>query len=392
MKTFCFVLTFFLLSRAAFAAEVEMKDQTCKDLIKASSEREKHIKRMLKDKKDIDNDYFFIEKVNTTRAECQIWKKLKISNEKIESYKKIISTIDRSFDLPESKCTTVEIDTSNMPKNHSQKNLRWCFAWSGTNLLSFNEEIPLSFYDMASQYHLYREDRKDDLKKNPKQNFGLSAGAPVEALEIILSGKGICTEAQTNFANEDWGANAKVVMDLIAPEKSLNEIACKHDLFKIESIKNLSSNIINVLGKLSSDNKLAVFLDLVCDRHQLKKKYETHLVETGDGVTPENLMSELDGALEIAHQPVSVGYSSDVLSMGQNFVGTPDHESTVIGRKYNKEKGQCEYLIKNSWGDDCDNVAPSIKCENGNYWLSRTTLQKNSEDLHWITPIADSPK
>lgn len=83
--------------------------------------------------------------------------------------------------------------------------------------------------------------------------------------------------------------------------------------------------------------------------------------------------------------PISIGYHSALLYDGENKVGSIDHASTVIGRKFNAESGNCEYLIKNSWGtrEDCQETA-TIRCENGNYWVSRTSLKKNIGSATWI--------
>ncbi|MBC7714327.1 MAG: hypothetical protein H7177_13365, partial [Rhizobacter sp.] len=73
-----------------------------------------------------------------------------------------------------------------------------------------------------------------------------------------------------------------------------------------------------------------------------------------------------------------------LLSSGVNFHGKPDHESTLIGRKFNPESGQCEYLIKNSWGGgDCQQTS-SIKCEDGNFWVPRTALKNNIDSATWL--------
>ena len=68
-----------------------------------------------------------------------------------------------------------------------------------------------------------------------------------------------------------------------------------------------------------------------------------------------------------------------------------DHYSLVIGRQWNPQRGRCEYLVKDSFGDDCRQYKSSqVRCvcqnpsENGStchrgtgtYWVDEGLLQQ----------------
>ena len=57
------------------------------------------------------------------------------------------------------------------------------------------------------------------------------------------------------------------------------------------------------------------------------------------------------------------------------------HASVILGRRRN-DKGQCEYLIHNSWGSSCDPY--SWPCEKGQVWVPIDALMNNLLELSWL--------
>jgi hypothetical protein len=360
----------------------------CLSLVKEATVVVKNLRNSYKKKSDVNNYFFNLIELDKANPNCKLFDYFKIKDQEVAAYRKSIYAPDKKFNLPESQCSESMIDTSNMPKNNNQTDFRWCYIWSATNLLSFNEEIPLSVYDMASQHLLTTDERSVLLKKNPKLDFSQEAGIPDDVLlNVLKNKKGVCTEKETTLVENDWTKNNEIIKEFIAPQGVFMDTVCKYDLLNLNSISNLSLNIKKAINQLTSDKKLAVFLDFVCkDRHQLKHEYDNHYFEVGvEDTTPDKVMALIDDTLVNSHQPLAIGYASDIIYKGHNYKGKPDHESTLIGRRFNKSSGQCEYLIRNSYGDDCSLVAPSLECDKGNFWVSRTLLQKNIEDIQWLT-------
>lgn len=50
------------------------------------------------------------------------------------------------------------------------------------------------------------------------------------------------------------------------------------------------------------------------------------------------------------------------------------HTSGLIGRRWNEEKTTCEYLIRNSYGENCGRYHESYECHEGNLWLSESQI------------------
>lgn len=275
-------------------------------------------------------------------------------------------------------CKDVLVETKHMPKNNNQGNLNWCFAWTAADLLSTFEETPLSAYDIALQYHNHEAIRDESVKKYT--DVGGNDGA---ALIVALQGKGPCLERETNYTGGDWEKLSAMIEELSDPDKTLIDSICDHGFREEGPFKGLSSEIIKILNKLSGDKKMAALLDVTCsERHQFKNKYGvgTRAIEN---FSQDKIMEKLDSLLN-AKSPAAIAYNVDLIMAPADFKAEEaNHSSTIIGRRKNPESGQCEYLIKNSWGDRCPKRA-TVECTKGNYWVPRETLKNNVFEINWL--------
>ena len=60
------------------------------------------------------------------------------------------------------------------------------------------------------------------------------------------------------------------------------------------------------------------------------------------------------------------------------------HASTIVGRRFNKSNGECEYLVRNSWGRGCSSYDPYYTCEAGNIWLPKSVVSKGVINVSFI--------
>lgn len=89
-------------------------------------------------------------------------------------------------------------------------------------------------------------------------------------------------------------------------------------------------------------------------------------------------------------QPVGITYCPNVLrdpkqtaidSRGRFACDNP-HLSAVVGGRTGPS-GECEYLIRNSYGSSCDGYTAN-SCERGQVWVSESALQKNTGAVFWL--------
>ena len=91
----------------------------------------------------------------------------------------------------------------------------------------------------------------------------------------------------------------------------------------------------------------------------------------------KNLDEQLDrGGIAIASYKLELlplKNDSNTNEKKKNF-GTPNHSSTIVGRRF--KNGDCQYLIRNSWGTSCDYYQDAnTNCDNGNVWVSEDALK-----------------
>lgn len=278
-------------------------------------------------------------------------------------------------------CSSVSIDTKFMPKNNNQANLDWCFAWTSIDLLSFYEQEQLSAYDFAIQY-LYKLSKYSD--SDEIKNFTDVGGDVSQALVLALKGKkGLCLEKDTDYANGDWEKVSTMLVELGNPDKKMSKVICEQSYQSSEPFKDITSAVVKILDQLSSNRKLSALMDVSClQRYKFKNKYGVGSVK-GENASPEYMMKKLD-ALLTSKNPVSIDYDSNLISNGPDYKKqVVDHSSTIIGRRLNPETKQCEYQLKNSWGDGCPRKE-IFECSEGNYWIPANTLKNNIQNINWL--------
>ena len=285
-----------------------------------------------------------------------------------------------SLNLSANDCSTSFVDTSSMPKNNNQNQHNWCVFWTGADLYSFYEKTPLSSYDMALQYF-----NNDVVRSQSEFNDHTEVPAVMTAaLVLAQQGKGLCLETQTNFTNSDWAELSFLFQKISSNSKTLKTIICENNLESSKPFNEIPKNILNILNKLSGDKKAAALLDVTCGkRHQLGKYgVASRAIEN---FSEDKIMDKLDQLLS-DKLPASVSYDWDFIINDLEYSKQEsNHSSTIIGRQFNTETNQCEYLIKDSAGNRCPKKT-TYKCdkETGTLWVPRENLKKNIYEVNWL--------
>lgn len=379
MYTLILLLTLAYPLKAQF---IKTPDQVspCTNLTALGNSYLEEIKFKMIAGKDIDKTWDQLEKLDKQFPNCLSFKKLNISETDLSKFKKYRSGNDTSFNLDQKDCTEYKVDTSNFPLNDNQGNLEWCFAYSSAHLLSHEEQVKLSAYDLAVTFH--------NSKNLPDTvNFTVTPGSPIETLNLaIKKTNGVCLEEEVNYTQGDWATLSSMVKNLHDANKKLISIFCENKFNEQETLTNFEADVLRVLDQLSPTKRADAFLNIQCKkRHTFSKNYTAHRMYAPD-TKPEKIIEKVDELLSKG-KPLTIVYSAELLSSGINFKGKPNHASTIIGREFNPLNGQCEYLIKNTWGkSSCENTStPSIRCVDGNYWVPRTALKNNSNFISWLT-------
>jgi len=60
------------------------------------------------------------------------------------------------------------------------------------------------------------------------------------------------------------------------------------------------------------------------------------------------------------------------------------HTSGIVGRRWNSEKKSCEFLIRDSYGEQCTDYDPSYDCEDGYVWLNELLIYPNLTSIVYL--------
>ena len=139
-------------------------------------------------------------------------------------------------------------------------------------------------------------------------------------------------------------------------------------------------NLFTVLRKAEDQNYMTRLVNLNCQDKRISPGIPAQNQLRSDYKFP-TAINNTDKALE-SGMPSFLVYHSNVIKHGpglnpSHYAYQNDrHASLIIGRKYNQETNSCEYLIRNSYGSSCNNYHPTLRCKNGQFWLSEETLEK----------------
>jgi hypothetical protein len=197
-----------------------------------------------------------------------------------------------------------------------------CFAVAAADLISHKTEIPISTSNLLAQYF-----------KNPENVtlFEQTKGGSVSKLLKEVLGHFVCEE-------NSWPFNPKR-----------------------EGIM-LNSNIQDYKYLKCSHEPNVYLQTLLVKPFNLKKQAG---IQTLDEVLKRNQIAI------IQYNRIFMSKSSQ----SENL----NHASTVIGRYFDSVTKTCRYIVRNTWGPQCNkNVNSKIPCKKGYYAFSKEQLRKNA--------------
>ncbi|MBF0205692.1 MAG: hypothetical protein HQK53_02275 [Oligoflexia bacterium] len=152
----------------------------------------------------------------------------------------------------------------------------------------------------------------------------------------------------------------------------------------LNNAEGILDSMINVGAKKAVND----FIGAYCGPKQRKNaSFSFDTKEIGPDVSANGVFDQIDSNLEKGMNtlPIGISYHAGLLRNGRNYDNsTPGnaniidgHASLIIGRR--NIAGRCQYLVRNSWGEDCSTmrISQDFECDRGNIWVDRDTLVRN---------------
>jgi hypothetical protein len=283
------------------------------------------------------------------------------------------------------QCSTIDLRTEFLFKMRNQGDVSWCYANAASDYLQYHFKIaePISAADIAIRYNL---------RPWPRLLRWLSGGKFAETGFIRSAlwdavDSGYCPEEV--FPSEHWiKRDAKGV----AQEVQLKEAI--EDLFSLQEqiqdgfylnaselpytyeFKTVSKEVLyDLLANASAKSLLNELRLTACEKN--RKPYPDSIGAIGMRLKGRNTFNRINGLLNIK-MPVTVdffyGFLNNVSSYKRNL--SELHTTLLVGRRFQPQSGECQYLIKNSYGPDCSEYDPSHTCEGGYIWVNENALYR----------------
>lgn len=285
---------------------------------------------------------------------------------------------------------------------HTKGGMAWCFAFGAADLLSARLGKIVAPGDMALTYHRFSADPEARLPEHGYKSLeeGSNGGGSLSEAVIAAQkrGKGVCLEtsfpmpggAQLKKSTEYLEAFQELqsVRNRMRRQKDIEPVmqmqACElkiqkqfpeldaETLWKIVA-QNLNNSLVDVLGKLADQN---------CDGKRIPLPPGIRSVEREN--RQANFSDVADKEMKAGNM---VSFFMDGHLLRKDIPVNGEHQLVILGQK--EVKGECQYVVRNSWGSDCQQYTPrfrpSCNATEGTFLLPKKDFNKVAGAIEYLT-------
>jgi hypothetical protein len=301
-------------------------------------------------------------------------------------------------------CTPIDLRNDTLAEVRNQQDVSWCYAFTGADMLghAFNVSEKISAADIAIGYNETRVGlfvrwldlnllkRKNPLTRLMPHQNGFNKVSLINAMK-----DGMCPERI--FPSESWTKVTRTengeTQTQVPLAQAMLEISALHDIKNSLTSENIpfyySFKNIDAAGfvQLLQNKKIEKFYsslrEAVCrdDRRPFEYNWKVRMVFKNP-----RIFSRISEQLEMGRL-VGLDYDSRILKDASNrgFKLSELHTSPLVGRRWNNSEKTCEYLVRNSYGEDCSvRYDQSYDCESGNVWLSESKIYTSMTSIVYM--------
>lgn len=306
-----------------------------------------------------------------------------------DSYSAKVLIEHNSKKLNESKTTCSKpnkIDRASLGEVRDQDSVGWCYAFTAADLLSYKLKQQISAADIAVIHNdgsLIRAAKR----YLPVDESMFNGGRTDDAINKLYK-KGACLEK--NFLSEDNGYgdlayNLKGITTFITDKKykrfcaeEASYIFSKLSFSDIAKAIDTSTNediVINLANK-ACHPRIDISNIKVINKSINKEKHTT-----------TDLFKEIDTQIDSGNI-IGINYKSNILRDVNAEIDFSDpkgyHGSSIVDRRFNESTGECEYLIRNSFGRSEHGYDRSLEVTEGNIWMPKSILYKSIYGVTYV--------
>ncbi len=275
-------------------------------------------------------------------------------------------------------CATPTDLRPRLPAIRQQGALSWCYAFVASDLIYLASGLDVSPADIALNYMRASRERGD------APNYTDDSGGEIVGAIQATQGQLYCSAAEMDYTRVN---HQRVTHSL----NTLNNLSTLAPPAELPTTCQLWSTLTPLFSGLSYQETTAVLAraagdDLVdelrrasCARPQTLTR--TFVTETR--IFPGDMEGGFERfTLEALQQGHAVGIELNLQPLGADV----RHSMSVVGSQLNAATGECEFIVRNSWGTECANVPAGITCRDGYWFLPGSRLRDLDIETHRIRP------
>jgi hypothetical protein len=300
------------------------------------------------------------------------------------------------------ECSPLSLEAKLNSDTRNQREVAWCYAFTSADILgaSYQLPVPVSAADVALRYNksmpakivqFFRRIGSGYADDPIERYLPHQTGFSKVAIERMYK-DGWCPESV--FPSELWERNIRsstgwvksqvplrqAFRDLLELSKNKNDLTVGN-LPYFYSFKNIQTPevFLSLLKKYKYDEFMQQLRLTACknDRHSLPQRYPVLMVVKNPGVF-NRVHSQLESG-----RVIGLDYDSRILRKFENYKLSLAnlHTSVLLGRQWNSERNECEYLVRDSYGTKCEDYDSGARCNRGYVWLPESIVYKNMTSI-----------
>ena len=217
----------------------------------------------------------------------------------------------------------------------------------------------------------------------------------MEDLPVLTSGQNLNVCVIANYVS--W---LNSTSNIVSPEQvrtALEFLICKSSGSHLKSLRDLGDQMIPFLEMLNSSGRPEDGISNVLNKcpastSDLQKSSNLCVIEGSKYGDSNNIMETIDQAFDEG-KPIGIAVDAGMFNETTMIDGdySGNHAVTLIDRRWNETEGTCQYLIRNSWGDDWGvtdgvmGIQNETQTPNGNVWIDESVLYSNSGTVSYLS-------
>lgn len=307
------------------------------------------------------------------------------------------------YPTQERDCTPVDVRNEFLGPIRDQKEIAWCYAFTAADMLAhaFKLRSPISAADIAINYNQsalsklsrwFNPGFTSSLSEEPRftpQETGFNKIALMREMN-----SGYCPESV--FSSEQWikvqkadGAWVKSTVPMFEAIENISHLYAKRSNLTSENVpfyfafKNVDVNtFVHLLHTSKNITRFySALREKICSQDRTEFPYSLHarMVFRNPWI-----FERIGGVLE-SKSIVGLDYDYRILKdrKHRGILFSELHTSSIVGRRWNTQRNKCEYLIRNSYGNQCD-YDPSYGCEGGHVWIDESVIYPNMTSIVYL--------